>query len=138
MVANISCGAQNAIYKLLEPELTMPSINVVSGAGLQGKSGEILRAIQSAMEIGLGVPDWDRDIALNFYEAAHRYVPIGKDVALYTRIEIILYEGRTVELKHQLYRQMIENFAKLDIPAGEVKIILIEMPRENWGIGGRL
>ena len=116
----------------------MPSINVVTGSAVETRAEDILHAVQSAMEIGLGVPDWDRDIALNFYEPRHRYVPAGKDPALYTRIEIIPYEGRTAELKQKLYRQMIVNFAKLEFPEAEFKVILIEMPCENWGIGGQL
>jgi phenylpyruvate tautomerase PptA (4-oxalocrotonate tautomerase family) len=55
----------------------------------------------------------------------------------YTIIEIILFEGRTVATKKNLYRLIFERFkTRLNIEVNDVEIILIETPVHDWGIRG--
>ena len=55
----------------------------------------------------------------------------------YIIIEILMFAGRTVEAKKNLYRLLFERLKeKLDIAALDVEIILIETPSHNWGIRG--
>ena len=55
----------------------------------------------------------------------------------YIIIEILLFAGRTVEAKKNLYRLLFERLKeKLDIAPLDIEIILIETPRHNWGIRG--
>ncbi len=55
----------------------------------------------------------------------------------YIIIEILMFAGRTVEAKKNLYRLLFERLkAKLDIAPLDVEIILIETPSHNWGIRG--
>jgi phenylpyruvate tautomerase PptA (4-oxalocrotonate tautomerase family) len=55
----------------------------------------------------------------------------------YIIIEILMFAGRTVEAKKNLYRLFFERLKdKLDIAPLDVEIILIETPSHNWGIRG--
>lgn len=42
-----------------------------------------------------------------------------------------------MQAKRTLYRAIVENLERLGIPRDHVKILLREIPLENWGIRGR-
>jgi len=44
--------------------------------------------------------------------------------------------GRSLDTKRRRYQALIRNLAPLGIAAGDVKIVLVEPPMENWGIRG--
>ncbi|WP_028545979.1 tautomerase family protein [Paenibacillus taiwanensis] len=56
----------------------------------------------------------------------------------YTIIEIVMFEGRSIETKkrliHLLYQHITE---QLDIGADDIEITIMESPKHNWGIRGR-
>ena len=68
----------------------------------------------------------------------HRFEcpPARTSPELYTHISIDAFTGRSLEAKRNLYRAIVRNLAELDIPNDHVKILLRELPRENWGIRG--
>jgi phenylpyruvate tautomerase PptA (4-oxalocrotonate tautomerase family) len=82
----------------------------------------------------LKVPDWDRDIVLDLYDHKRRIVPTGRSER-YTRVEVELFSGRSIEAKRALYGSVVRNLVALEIPATEIKIILSEAPAQNWGCG---
>lgn len=52
-------------------------------------------------------------------------------------IEIAMFSGRSKETKKALYRQLVDRLHdKLQIDKQSVFIVLIEQPKENWGIRG--
>jgi 4-oxalocrotonate tautomerase len=52
-------------------------------------------------------------------------------------LKITLLEGRDAETKAQLIRRLNEAAAQhLQEPAEDIRIILYEVPPENWGAGG--
>ncbi len=54
-------------------------------------------------------------------------------------IEINLAEGRSAEMKQRLYREVTEAAMRsLDVPAEQVRIILREIPVENFAVGGQV
>ncbi|MBD2493005.1 tautomerase family protein [Nostoc sp. FACHB-280] len=74
-----------------------------------------------------------------------RYFPLEKDNFYYPSdrsdnylvIEIIMFEGRSVETKKELIRQLIQNIHKtFDISVNDIEITLFETPKSNWGIRG--
>jgi phenylpyruvate tautomerase PptA (4-oxalocrotonate tautomerase family) len=83
------------------------------------------------------IPEWDRDIVVDLYDRTRRIVPTGSSER-FTRIEIELFSGRSIEAKRDLYRSIVEKLAGLGIPELETKIILIEVPMQNWGLRGGL
>lgn len=53
-------------------------------------------------------------------------------------IEVNLFEGRSAEQKRQLISAMTEAVvASIDVPAQNVRIILRELDKDDFGIGGR-
>ncbi|MBO9532125.1 MAG: tautomerase family protein [Solirubrobacteraceae bacterium] len=54
----------------------------------------------------------------------------------YTIIEIVLFEGRSVESKKALYAQLYTRAAAAGVTAADLEITLIETPRHDWGIRG--
>ena len=68
-------------------------------------------------------------------EADFRYPP-GRSED-YTILELLLFEGRSVAAKKELYRLLYERFeAELGIAPVDLEITLIETPRHDWGIRG--
>ncbi|WFT94318.1 tautomerase family protein [Bradyrhizobium barranii] len=47
-----------------------------------------------------------------------------------------MFSGRSLEAKRALYKALITNLSVLGVPATEIKIILLEVPAENWGLRG--
>ena len=54
----------------------------------------------------------------------------------YTILEIILFEGRSVEAKKKLMALLYEKLECLGISAQDLEIVLLESPKHNWGIRG--
>lgn len=54
-------------------------------------------------------------------------------------IEINLAEGRSTDMKQRLYREVTEAAMRsLNVPAEQVRIILREIPVENFAVGGQV
>jgi phenylpyruvate tautomerase PptA (4-oxalocrotonate tautomerase family) len=49
-----------------------------------------------------------------------------------------MFSGRSIEAKRALYRSVVHNLVALGVPATEIKIILSEVPAQNWGLRGGL
>ena len=93
----------------------------------------MIEAVQSALKAALALPEWDRDVVLS--EHPHRIVPPGRS-GRYTRVEVLLFAGRSPAAKRRLYAMICDNLAALGVPRADLKITLLEVPRENWGIRG--
>jgi phenylpyruvate tautomerase PptA (4-oxalocrotonate tautomerase family) len=52
------------------------------------------------------------------------------------RVEVALFSGRSIEAKRLLYKTIVASLTALGVPATEIKIILFEVPEENWGLRG--
>jgi phenylpyruvate tautomerase PptA (4-oxalocrotonate tautomerase family) len=115
----------------------MPSTVIRTGEWARGREMELIEAVQSALLTAIKIPEWDRDVVVDLYDGNRRIVPAGKSER-YTRIEIRLFSGRSMESKRGLYRSIVQNLAVLGIPKNEIKIILLEIPPQNWGIQGGL
>src|SRR5262245_37625982 len=56
----------------------------------------------------------------------------------YLVVEIVAFAGRTRRAKHALVRAMYDDVAPaLGLEADDLEIVIMEAPRENWGIRGR-
>jgi phenylpyruvate tautomerase PptA (4-oxalocrotonate tautomerase family) len=115
----------------------MPSSRITTGTWAKGQEATIIESVQNALLASLKIPDYDRDVVLDLYDEVSRIVPTGRSER-YARIEIILFSGRSLEAKKTLYRTIVANLSALDVPAEEIKIILIEVPADNWGLRGGL
>lgn len=113
----------------------MPSTRITTGTWARGNEERIIAAVQDALLSALRIPDYDRDVVLDLYEATRRIVPTGRSER-YTRIEVAMFSGRSLDAKKSLYGALVANLAGAGVPADEIKIILIEVAPENWGLRG--
>lgn len=115
----------------------MPSTRIITGEWAQGREIDLIEAVQSAMLAALKIPEWDRDVVVDIYSETQRIVPTGRSQR-FTRIEIAMFAGRSIDAKRNLYKGIVQNLATLGVPELETKIILHEVPLENWGLRGGL
>jgi phenylpyruvate tautomerase PptA (4-oxalocrotonate tautomerase family) len=53
----------------------------------------------------------------------------------YLQLEVILFSGRTVQTKKALVRALMDDLSReLALDPIDIEVVLIESPRENWGI----
>lgn len=97
----------------------------------------LIEAVHSAMREGLKIPEWDRNVRLWVHEP-HRFAvpPNRNQPEYYTHVSIDLFQGRSLDAKRRLYQAIVRNLEPFGIPADHVKILLREIPRDNWGIRG--
>jgi len=95
----------------------------------------IIDAVHAAMIQSIKIPEWDRNVRLIVHEPHRFAIPPGRGER-YTLISFDLFAGRSMEAKRALYRAIINNLQSLGIPAEEIKIVLREIPRENFAIRG--
>ncbi len=113
----------------------MPSTRITTGSWARGREASVLEAVQNALLSALKIPDYDRDIVLDLYDANRRIIPTGRSER-YTRIEVVLFSGRSLDAKRSLYQAVVANLHDLGVPATEIKIVLIEASPEDWGLRG--
>jgi predicted deacylase len=67
---------------------------------------------------------------VDVYSEGQRNRPIGSSDR-YTRVEIGLYAGRTKDAKRAMYRAIVGHLSARGVPDTEIKIIVVEFPREE-------
>lgn len=76
----------------------------------------------------------------------HRFLPLAEwqliapadRSARYLNIEVVMFSGRTVEVRKALIRALMDELtAGLGLSPADVEITIFESPRENWGIRGQ-
>ncbi|MDR7150953.1 phenylpyruvate tautomerase PptA (4-oxalocrotonate tautomerase family) [Hydrogenophaga palleronii] len=97
----------------------------------------IMEAVHSALRTAFQIPANDRNLRLLVHEP-HRFEcpPDRTKPDLYTHVSIDAFTGRSLDAKRKLYRCIVENLESTGIPRDHVKILLREIPLENWGLSG--
>jgi phenylpyruvate tautomerase PptA (4-oxalocrotonate tautomerase family) len=97
----------------------------------------LMEAVHAALREAFKILPTDRNMRLVVHEP-HRFPcpPDRTRPELYTHISIDAIAGRSLNAKRALYRTIVANLGRLGIPADHVKILLREIPLENWGIRG--
>ncbi|UJW85930.1 tautomerase family protein [Devosia sp. SL43] len=114
----------------------MPSTRVDIIKGWLGASrADFLEAIQQALVEGIRIPENDRDIRLTEYDPQDVLKAVGSSPR-HTNIEITLFTGRTIEAKRRLYAALVSRLAPFGLQPADIKVTLIEVDRENWGLRG--
>ena len=115
----------------------MPSTRIETRRGWLGEQrGGVIEAVQRALVAGILIPETDRCVRLVEFDADAMLVPphVGER---YVVIEISLFAGRSIEAKRRLYAALVAELAPFGLAAHDVKVILHEVPRENWGLSGK-
>jgi phenylpyruvate tautomerase PptA (4-oxalocrotonate tautomerase family) len=101
------------------------------------QEGQIIEAVHAALIEGFKIPKDDRCVRLLAHEPHRFIVPQGKSQPeFYTLVTVSAFSGRSLEAKRNLYQAMVRRLAEVGIPPDHVKIMLNEIPRENWGLAG--
>lgn len=76
---------------------------------------------------------------------AHRFIPLEPEEFIYppgrseryTILEISMFEGRSIETKKELIRELYRVLGeRLQLAPMDLEITIFETPRHNWGIRG--
>jgi phenylpyruvate tautomerase PptA (4-oxalocrotonate tautomerase family) len=113
----------------------MPNTLIATRSGWITDPAAIIDAVQSALREALKIPEWDRTLRLIEHPASHFAVPPGRGEK-FMLVEITMFSGRSMSAKRTLYQAIVRNLAALDVPPLDIKIALIEIPPETWGIRG--
>jgi len=97
----------------------------------------LMEAVHAALREAFKILPGDRNVRLIAHEP-HRFAcpPDRENPERYTHISIDAIAGRSLEAKRKLYKTIVANLEVLGIPRSHVKILLREIPKENWGIRG--
>ena len=116
----------------------MPSVLIeVRRSTTPEEETALMEAVHAALREAFKILPGDRNVRLVAHEP-HRFAcpPERARPELYTHVSIDAFAGRSLDAKRALYRTVVANLGRLGIPADHVKILLRELPRENWGIRG--
>jgi phenylpyruvate tautomerase PptA (4-oxalocrotonate tautomerase family) len=113
----------------------MPNTLIATRSGWITDPGAVIRAVQSALQEALKIPESDRVVRVIEHPPSHFAVPPGRGEK-FTLIEITMFSGRSMSAKRALYQAIVRNLGTLDVPPLDIKISLHELPSENWGIRG--
>jgi phenylpyruvate tautomerase PptA (4-oxalocrotonate tautomerase family) len=97
----------------------------------------IMEAVHGALCEAFKILPTDKNVRFIVHES-HRFAcpPDRNKPDRYTHISIDAFAGRSLEAKRNLYQAIVNRLEPLGIPRDHVKIMLREIPKENWGIRG--
>jgi phenylpyruvate tautomerase PptA (4-oxalocrotonate tautomerase family) len=97
----------------------------------------LIEAVHQALRDAFKILPGDRNVRL-LVHAPHRFAcpPDRAAPELYTLVSIDAFAGRSLDAKRNLYRAIVDNLGSCGIPPDHVKILLREIPSQNWGIRG--
>jgi phenylpyruvate tautomerase PptA (4-oxalocrotonate tautomerase family) len=114
----------------------MPDVLVeVRGKWLGARKRDFLDAIHSALVEAIKIPADDRVARLVEYKVDDFVTPPQLSPK-FTRIAITMFAGRSLDAKRRLYKAITRNLEPFGVAPNSVKIVLVEVPGENWGIRG--
>jgi phenylpyruvate tautomerase PptA (4-oxalocrotonate tautomerase family) len=117
--------------------MALVRIEVLEGRSTERKR-QILDAVHEALVSALKVPRGDPTLRIIEHHPADVQLPSVPDVVgeHYTLIEITMFAGRSLDAKRALYREIVGRLGALGVPVADITIVVIESPRENWGVRG--
>ena len=97
----------------------------------------LMEAVHAALREAFRILPHDKNIRLIVHEP-HRFScpPDREKPEVYTHISIDAFAGRSLDAKRNLYMIIVKNLETFGIPKNHIKILLREIPKENWGIRG--
>ena len=95
----------------------------------------LMETVHNALMAAFKIPPEDKLIRVVEYDPEDFIVPPGS-TENYVLIELSIFPGRSLDAKRQLYRAIVDGFGKRGIAPTDIRIVLHEVPMENWGIRG--
>jgi len=97
----------------------------------------IMEAIHAALVEAFKIKPDDKHVRLVAHEP-HRFAcpPDREKPETSVLISIDALAGRSLDAKRNLYKAIVNNLEPLGIPKDHTKILLREIPTQNWGLRG--
>lgn len=105
----------------------------------QAQEIALMDAVHGALIRAFRIPPEDRHVRLLVHEP-HRFAcpPGSTQPDRFTQVSIDAFEGRSIDAKRALYREVVESLEPLGIPRDHISIVVRDVPVPNWGIRGGL
>ncbi len=114
----------------------MPDVRIETTKGWMGsRKLAIAEAVHTAIVDALKIKPEDRSYRVIEHEPDAILTPPLRGER-YTIVEITLMVGRSPEAKRALYRGIVDNLEAFGVPPADVKIILLEVAADNFGMRG--
>jgi phenylpyruvate tautomerase PptA (4-oxalocrotonate tautomerase family) len=116
----------------------MPMVKIEMRAGKTAAYKKaLLDGVHQALVVAFKIPDNDRVQKICEFTPENMEIPANK-TADYIIIEITAFQGRSLDAKRNLYKNIVtELSARTGIRGDDIAIILQEVPLENWGVRGK-
>jgi phenylpyruvate tautomerase PptA (4-oxalocrotonate tautomerase family) len=97
----------------------------------------LIDAVHGALQRAFRIPPEDRHVRLLAHRPHRFAVPPGTaQPDQFTIVSIDAFEGRSLDAKCDLYRQIVDGLEPLGIPRDHVSVVVRDLPQTNWGIRG--
>jgi len=114
----------------------MTSVRIDTRAGwFDGRQATLIQAAQQALSEAFHVLDIASDVILQEHDADRFAAPPEASVR-FTRVEVQTLPVAHAGIKRRLYRALVAGLGGLGVEAEDIKIVIIEVAHENWGIDG--
>jgi phenylpyruvate tautomerase PptA (4-oxalocrotonate tautomerase family) len=114
--------------------MPLVAIELLRGRNSSEKKA-ILDAVHDSLVAAFKIPDSDR-VQRIVEHAREDFEFPPEHTERYTLITITCFAGRSLTAKRNLYREIVTRLERCDIPPRAVKIVLLEVPLDNWGLRG--
>lgn len=94
----------------------------------------LVKDIQNTLVNVLKIPERDRLIIVD--ENLEGFFQPPDTAGKYVLVELSMFSGRTKETKRALYKSLVDVLEKHGIGKENVRIVMYEVPKDNWGIRG--
>jgi phenylpyruvate tautomerase PptA (4-oxalocrotonate tautomerase family) len=114
----------------------MAQVKIYGNRSVWGeRRAEVSDAVHAAVVRSWGLPEDKRFHRFLLLDDGDLVAPRS---AAYLVIEILCFTGRSVAAKKALVRAMYDDVAPaLELSPDDLEVVVVESPRENWGIRGR-
>lgn len=99
------------------------------------KQQYLMESLHAALVEAFKIPEHDKLIRYIEHRPDHFVIPPGA-TENYTLVEISMFPGRSLEAKRNLYKGIVGRFGAVGIDPNDIRIVLYEVPMDNWGIRG--
>lgn len=113
----------------------MVNVKVYGNRAVWGeRRSEISDAVHAALVGAWGIPEDKRFHRFLLLDDGDLVAPRSQ---AYLIVEIVCFSGRSQEAKRALIRSMYDDVAPaLGLSSDDLEVVVLESPRENWGIRG--